>query len=100
MTSRVEILQLGQTYGEDVWAPKSVSIDFDTLTEYKGDGKCREVHCNHVCIGWSDDDSDDSSDSFANKKKWIDATSAQTWAEKMNWDIQTFPGGYLLSKKN
>ena len=45
MTSRVEILQLGQKDGEDVCAPKSASIDFDTLTQYKGDGKCREVHC-------------------------------------------------------
>ena len=118
MTSRVEILQLGQKDGEDVCAPKSASIDFDTLTQYKGDGKCREVHCNHMCIGWSDDDSDDSDwlgnidispegrvERARRKSKWLDATITQTWAEKMNWDIQTVDMvkigyiGYLLSKK-
>ena len=38
MTSRVEIVHLGSKDG-------LVSLDVDTLTKYKGDGKCKEVQC-------------------------------------------------------
>ena len=101
MTSRVEIVHLGER-NSGGWL--HVSLDFDTLTKYKGDGTCREVHCNYLRIGWSDDDVDDSFDSCespeqVSKDKYIDATSAQTWAEKMNWDLEQFSGGYLLSRK-
>ena len=63
MSSRVEIVHLGNK--ESVWSKWGdlpVSLDFDTLTKYKGDGKCSEVHCNNLHIGWSDDNGDDSCD--------------------------------------
>ena len=102
MTSRVEIVHLGERNSDS--GDLAFSLDFDTLTKYKGDGTCREVHCNYLRIGWSDDDGDDSFDSCespeqVSKDKYIDATSAQTWAEKMNWDLEQFSGGYLLSRK-
>ena len=111
MTSRVEILHLGGS-------KDGVTLDFETLKMYKGDGKCREVHCNGVLIGWSwfdnpydycDFDDDDhknlitagDGDILGRKDKWLDDESAATWAEQMNWDlkvkIQTCE--YLLSRK-
>ena len=125
MTSRVEIVHLGGK-DKDGEYRDSISLDFDTLTKYKGDGKCREVHCNHVCIGWRDDDDDDASDHdyedpderderrgrilikndeghhvYGLKDKWIDDGRAETWAEQMNWDlkVENQDGDYLLSRK-
>ena len=92
MTSRVEILQLG-TKDDDPCIDHfhtGVTVDFDMLTQYKGDGKCREVHCNCVCIG--------KKYQYINEDK-----NADTWAEKMNWDINEFLNGYanacLLTRK-
>ena len=119
MTSRVEIVHLGGKNGD---YKDTVSLDFDTLTKYKGDGKCREVHCNHVCIGWSEVDDifgrdyDEEYDElgrglyittdeygyFHDKKdKWMDVESAETWAKQMNWDLKVInqDGEYLLSRK-
>jgi len=111
MTSRVEILHLGGSNDE-------VTLHFDILKLYKGDGKCREVHCHSVCIGWSwfDDhyeyeyfDEDDRKklivvgDGYilGMKDKWFDDESAETWAEQMNWDLQVKIQNceYLLSRK-
>ena len=114
MTTRVEILQLDM---DAVGLDYSVSLylDFDTLTNYTGDGICRVVSFNHTCIKWSDDESDDTDDDWGDmiarrarwqtKHKWLDATSAQAWAEKMNWDQHDGYGfmgygEYLLSRKN
>ena len=101
MTSRVEIVHLGGF-------KDTVTLDFDTLIKYKGDGECREVHCNHVCIGWNkfdtlvridrwilttDADEEnlitiDEGYVIGMKDKWMDDESAKSWAEKMNWDLQ------------
>ena len=111
MTSRVEIVHLEST----------VTLDFDTLTKYKGDGKCREVHCNNLCIGWSNvddpyygpdcDDYDeqgrgnlitsDEGYAYGLKDTWMDEDSARAWAEQMNWDIkvENQDGEYLLTRK-
>jgi len=113
MTTRVEIVQLDM---DAVGLDYSVSLDFDTFTNYTGDGICRLVSFNHTCIKWSDDESDDTDDdwgdmiarraSWQTKHKWLDATSAQAWAEKMNWDLHDDTGFrgyayglYLLSRK-
>ena len=114
MTSRVEIVHLG---GKDGEYKDTISLDFDTLTKYKGNGKCREVHCNHMCIGWRDDDyfddvdgsfdyeyedpiehherrgrilitSDEGHYVYGLKDKWIDDESAETWADQMNWNLK------------
>ena len=100
MTSRVEIVHLGDRNSNS--GSLAVSLDFDTLTKYKGDGTCRKVHCNYLCIGYDGYHGDDSfewGDLRIRKNKYIDATSAQTWAEKMNWDLEQFSDGYLLSRK-
>ena len=125
MTSRVEILHLGR---KDEEYKDTVTLDFDTLTKYKGDVKCREVHCNKLCIGWSDaddpfyrfdDDDDDQDDDDADERgqgsyitwddgyvygmqdKWMDNESAEAWAEQMNWDLKVInqDGEYILSRK-
>ena len=114
ITSRVEILHLGSKYEE---YKDTVTLDFDALTKYKGDGKCREVHCNNLCIGWSsaddpiyrfsDDDDDDYDDHdhdnergqgsylrsddgfvYGMQDQWMDDESAGAWAEQMNWDFK------------
>ena len=128
MTSRVEIVHLGGK-DKDGEYRDTISLDFDTLTKYKGDGKCREVHCNNLCIGWRDDDDDDDYASdheyedpderderrgrilikydlghylYGLRDKWVDDESAGTWAEQMNWDFKVInqDGEYLLSRKN
>ena len=112
MTSRVEIVHLG---GMDGVNKTTVTLDFDTLTEYKGDGICREVHCNHMCIGWHTDDDEDfefeddeeklitDEDCLVvgGKDKWMDDESAATWAKQMNWDLQLKNEHceYILSRK-
>ena len=70
MTSRVEIVHLGNRDG-------ITSLDVDTLTKYKGDGKCREVHCFWIDLLSSGGD------------RWIEYESIETWAEEMNWNIDT-----------
>ena len=92
MTSRVEILQLGTKDDDqynDTQYHTGVNLDFDMITQYKGDGMCREVHCN--CLG------------FGKIYQWINEDKiANTWAEKMNWDINEFrKNGYscLLTRK-
>ena len=70
MTSRVEIVHLGNRDGV-------TSLDVDTLTKYKGDGKCREVQCFWIDLLNSGGD------------RWIDYESTETWAEEMNWNIDT-----------
>merc|ERR1719239_170291 len=116
MTSRVEIVHLGGK-DKDGEYRDSGTLYFDTLTKYKGDGKCREVHCNHVCIGWRDDDDDDDDYSTSDyeyedpydrderrgriliksdeghyvyglKDKWVDDKSAETWADQMSWNLK------------
>jgi len=115
MSSRVEILHLG---GKDEDHKDTVTLDFDTLKMYKGDGKCREVHCNKVCIGWSkfdtlydywDFDEDDyenlitSSECYVYgmKNKWLDEEGAKNWAGQMNWDfrVKNQDCNYVLSRK-
>ena len=115
MTSRVEIVHLGLA-GSQVETgqhKETVTLDFDTLKMYRGDGKCTEVHCNGVYIGWSefvvDFDDDDhvdlitSSDGYirGRKNKWLDDEDVETWAEQMNWDlkVENQDGDYLLSRK-
>merc|ERR1712137_4786 len=68
MTSRVEIVHLGNRDGV-------ISLDINTLTKYKGDGKCREVHFFWIDLlnGGGD--------------QWIDYESTETWAEEINWNI-------------
>ena len=86
MTSRVEIVQLGPRKEESGYNlfKSPITLDFDTLAKYKGDGKCSEVHFN--CL-----------------YKEEDATSAQKLGVKMNWDLERIPGellpGVLLSRK-
>ena len=111
MSSRVEILHLGGSND-------GVTLDFDTLKMYKGDGKCREVHCNSVCIGWSWFDGPHESWDFEEeerkklitasdgyilgmKDKWLDDESAETLAKQMNWDLHVKIQNcqYLLSRK-
>ena len=111
MTSRVEIVHLGGSR-------ETVTLRFDTLKMYKGDGKCSEVHCNRLCIGqskfdgprdyWDFNEEDHenliySGDGFifGMKDKWLDDESAKTWAEEMNWDLEVKiqNGEYLLSRK-
>ena len=70
MTSRVEIVHLGNRDG-------ITSLDLDTLTKYKGYGKCREVHCFWIDLLNSGGD------------QWIDYESIESWAEEMNWNIDT-----------
>ena len=102
LTSRVEILHLG---GKDEDNKNTVTLDFDTLKMYKGDGMCRSVHCNSVCIGWSkfdtlyeycDFDEDDhenliscsESYVYGMKDMWLNEEGAENWAGKMNWDLR------------
>ena len=86
MTSRVEIVQLGPRWEESGDNPFKfpITLDFDTLAKYKGDGKCSEVHFN--CL-----------------YKEEDATSAQKLGVKVKWDLERIPGelfpGVLLSRK-
>ena len=118
MTSRVEIVHLGRKGGH---FKDTVTLDFDTLTKYKGDGKCREVHCNNLCIDWSNVDdpyygpgcedfdergrgnliTTDEGYAYGLKDTWMDEESAKTWAEKMNWDIkvENQDGEFLLARK-
>jgi len=93
MTSRVEIVHLGGS-------KDGVTLDFETLKMYKGDGKCREVHCNGVSIGWSWLLGVDG-DILGRKDKWLTDESAATWAEQMNWDLKVKIQNceYLLSRK-
>ena len=102
MTSRVEILQLG-TKDDDQYDDHydnnfhtGVNLDIDMLTQYKGDGKCREVHCNCVCIGeiFSMVDYGDGLKQERNYKYINEDKIADTWAEKMNWDINEFRKKY------
>ena len=116
MTSRVEIVHLGGS--KDGVYKDSVCLDFETLKKYKGDGKCKEVHCNHVSMGWSSfdgpreywdfskDEHEDlitASDGYilGKKDKWLDDDSAKTWAEKIDWDIEVKIQNceFLLSRK-
>ena len=71
MTSRIDDVYLG---GAGV-----ISLDVDKLTQYKGDGKCRAIHC------------------FWNRKilyqesvEWIDAERIEQWARKMNWSVSKY----------
>ena len=74
MTSRVEIVHLG--------GPGVTSLDVDTLTKYTGDGKCRELHCFVSRITFVDGDADA-------RDQWITYSRAVTWAEKMNWNVES-----------
>ena len=114
MTSRVEIVRMGCHFEH---LKDTATLDFGTLTKYKGNGKCREVHCNYVCIGWIDADDDghryrdekgrgillmDQGYVYGLKDKWMDDENAEDWAEQMNWDLKVInqDGEYLLSRKN
>ena len=116
MISRVEIVFLGES--QDGVYKDPVCLDFETLKMYKGDGKCKEVHCNRVAIGWSwfdgyrdycDIDEDEYEDLISagdgfimgKKDKWLDDERAETWAEQMNWDIEVKIKNceFLLSRK-
>ena len=116
MTTRVEIVHLG---GKDGVYKDTISLDFDMLTEYKGDGKCREVHCNYVCVGWREDAEDmfgydvdydynygimiptDEGNVQGVKDEWMDDGSAETWADQMNWDlkVENPDGEYVFTRK-
>ena len=94
MTSRVEIVHLGGgVYTDTFGFENSVTLDIETLQKYKGDGKCREVHCNSVLYRPTPGDFE--------YFKWLDEESAETWAEQMNWDIEVKiqNGEFLLSRK-
>jgi len=92
MSSRVEIVHLGSKDG-------AISLDVDTLTKYKGDGKCREVHCVWVDVwpsaeddggqvdgdhggGGADQDQQAEADQT---EQWIDHISIQKWVKEMSW---------------
>jgi len=117
MKSRVEILHLGAGGSQNGVQRGTVTLDFETLKMYKGDGKCREVHCNDVCIGVIEFDGPYNYRDFAEeyhkdlitcdgyirgrKDKWLDDESAETWADLMNWDLQVKiqNSQYLFSRK-
>ena len=108
MTSRVEIVHLGSKMDDDVDGVcyTRIRLDFDILTKYKGDGKCREINCNYVCIGERESyrEEADDEDDWECEYKWIDLnTDSKTWAELMNWDINFYCfNGYScsLTRKN
>ena len=62
MTTRVEEVCLGDRYGE-------LSLDVDTLTQYKGDGKCSVIRCNLL-------------------DEWIGIERTERWAGKMKWSVE------------
>ena len=98
MTSRVEIVHLGYRVGIGGY----ISLDYDILTKFTGDGKCREVHCNAACIG--DSDLELECRDAISRYKWLGEESGDedgvTWAEMMNWDRKSFTGhGFLLTRK-
>ena len=72
MTSRVEVVYLGDPHGF-----RDVQIDVETLTKYKGDGKCREIQC---VWNWRQ--------SLGRWVEWMDLESIERWAREMNWSIQ------------
>ena len=95
MTSHVEILHLGSKKG-------MVSLDVDTLTKYKGDGKCREVRCVWIKVtpdvedegdqvhggggATGDVDPFEDDDTYGHcRRQWIDYMSTKRWAKEMNW---------------
>ena len=97
MTSRVEIVHLGSKKG-------MVSLDVDTLTKYKGNGKCREVQCvwvkftpdveedqDHDVGGAAGDvDQGEEDDDNGYIVQWIEHQKHQAhcikrWAKEMNW---------------
>ena len=72
MTSRVEVVHLGDQYGCG-----DVQFDVETITKYRGDGKCRAIRWKW---NWS-----------PSLKRWIgrmDLENTEWWAREMNWSIK------------
>ena len=72
MATRVDDVSLG---GPGV----VMSLNVDTLTQYKGDGKCRAIHCIWNSQHWDEP-----------AVEWITAETIETWARRMNWSVTKY----------
>ena len=79
LTTRVDEVYLG---GSAI-----LSLDVDTLTLYKGDGKCSAIHClwNKDAIGILLTFQPDLA--LDPVFEWIDAERIEQWARRMNWSV-------------
>ena len=64
MSTRADTVYLGSSEGV-------TSLDVDTLTQYKGDGKCNAIYCY-----------------LPNRNKWIGKERTEQWARMMDWSIK------------
>ena len=72
MATRVDNVSLG---GPGV----VMSLNVETLTQYKGDGKCRAIHCIWNSQHWDEP-----------AVEWITAEMIETWARRMNWSANKY----------